>query len=146
MEEIRNAPYLNEEDRISRLPDALIHHIMSFNDAKYAVQASVLSKRWVDVWKSFPFLKFDRSSFSEDKKHSFIMFVDMVFLFREDFDIKRFSVHWEKSANDNRVSMDVNRWSLASVKYNVQEITIAVGQCHNSAYEIPHRLLNCKSL
>ncbi|XP_026409956.1 F-box/FBD/LRR-repeat protein At1g78750-like [Papaver somniferum] len=141
MEEIRNAPYANGEDRISRLPDNLIHLIMSYMDTKDAVQTSVLSKRWIDVWKSLPFLEFHRSSFSEDKTHSFIMFVDNVCLFRGDIDIQRFYVRWKDS-----VTIHVNRWSLAAVKYNVQDISIFISECHNSAYEIPHRLLNCKSL
>ncbi|KAI3955510.1 hypothetical protein MKW98_028455, partial [Papaver atlanticum] len=42
--------------------------------------------------------------------------------------------------------MNVNRWSLHAVKYNVQEITIIIEQLHNSPYKIPHPLLNCESL
>ncbi|KAI3958148.1 hypothetical protein MKW98_020790 [Papaver atlanticum] len=71
----------------------------------------------------------------------------MVFIFRcQYFDIQRFSVQWERSAYDDMVEMHVNRWSLNAVKYNVQEIIIVIGQLHDSAYEIPHRILNCKSL
>ncbi|XP_026426167.1 F-box/LRR-repeat protein At1g55660-like [Papaver somniferum] len=138
-------PYFNREDRISRLQDELIHYILSFVDTKYAVQTSVLSKRWVDIWKSLPVLNFNRSSFSEGKQDSFIMFVDMVLFFRKDFDIQRFSVDWRNLAYDRSAIMNVNRWtSLGAVKYNVQEISILITQC--PAYEIPHRLLNSKSL
>ncbi|XP_026430670.1 putative F-box protein At3g44060 isoform X1 [Papaver somniferum] len=42
--------------------------------------------------------------------------------------------------------MHVNRWIYNAVKYNVQEITMVIEQLQNSAYEIPQRLLNCKSL
>ncbi|KAK1403022.1 F-box domain-containing protein [Heracleum sosnowskyi] len=45
-----------EKDRISRLPDDLIHKILSFVDAKEAVQTSVFSKRWKLVWTTLPFL------------------------------------------------------------------------------------------
>ncbi|XP_017238197.1 putative F-box/FBD/LRR-repeat protein At4g03220 [Daucus carota subsp. sativus] len=49
---------LGDEDRISRLPDELIHRVLSFVDAKQAVQTCVLSKRWELVWTSLPFLRF----------------------------------------------------------------------------------------
>lgn len=47
-----------EEDRISRLPDELIHRIMSFLDTKQAVRTCILSKRWNLVWTTLPFLNF----------------------------------------------------------------------------------------
>ncbi|XP_076932106.1 F-box protein At5g03100-like [Bidens hawaiensis] len=45
---------LNDDDRLSRLPDGLIHHIFSFMDTRYAIQSSVLSRNWRDTWKSQP--------------------------------------------------------------------------------------------
>lgn len=48
----------DEEDRISRLPDELIHQILEFVDTKLAIQTSLLSKRWKLIWKTLPFLKF----------------------------------------------------------------------------------------
>ncbi|XP_026431001.1 F-box/LRR-repeat protein 13-like [Papaver somniferum] len=120
---------------------------MSFVDTKNAVQTCVLSKRWIDTWKSLPFLKFDRDSFSEDRTDSFIMFADMVLLsLREDFDIQKFTVHWKNSAYDDSVMMNVIRWSLTAVEYNVVDLSKQIDQLHITAYEIPHRLLNCRSL
>ncbi|KAK4846400.1 hypothetical protein QYF36_016819 [Acer negundo] len=40
-----------ETDRLSNLPDPIIHHILSLTDTKYAVQTSVLSKMWRHKWK-----------------------------------------------------------------------------------------------
>ncbi|KAL8099801.1 hypothetical protein AgCh_032164 [Apium graveolens] len=48
----------DKEDRISRLPDELIHKILSFVDTELVVQTSVLSKRWELIWMTLPFLKF----------------------------------------------------------------------------------------
>ncbi|XP_074363863.1 uncharacterized protein LOC141704523 [Apium graveolens] len=58
---------IGEEDRISRLPDELIHKIYSFLDAKEAVQSSALSKRWEHVWTNLPFLNFGFSKGLVDK-------------------------------------------------------------------------------
>jgi len=39
-----------EEDRISDLPDSLLHHILSFLPIKDAGITSLLSKRWKPLW------------------------------------------------------------------------------------------------
>ncbi|XP_074360529.1 FBD-associated F-box protein At3g52670-like [Apium graveolens] len=54
-----------EQDRISRLPDELIHKVVSFVDAKVALHTSVLSKRWKLIWTTLPYLnigKYEHSS------------------------------------------------------------------------------------
>ncbi|CAN0891399.1 F-box/LRR-repeat protein 25 [Linum grandiflorum] len=51
-------------DRLSDLPDSILHHILSLvnDDTRYSVRTSVLSKRWTSVWKYIPALTFNRSS------------------------------------------------------------------------------------
>ncbi|KAK0592714.1 hypothetical protein LWI29_024118 [Acer saccharum] len=51
-------------DRLSSLPERLIYHILSLTDTKYAVQTSVLSKKWRNHWTNVHSLNFDHSSFS----------------------------------------------------------------------------------
>ncbi|CAL5010892.1 unnamed protein product [Urochloa decumbens] len=43
-----------DADRLSALPDALLHHIMSFLKAWEVVQTCVLSRRWRHLWVSAP--------------------------------------------------------------------------------------------
>ncbi|CAO2189389.1 unnamed protein product [Urochloa humidicola] len=43
-----------DADRLSALPDALLHHIMSFLRAWEVVQTCVLSQRWRHLWASVP--------------------------------------------------------------------------------------------
>ncbi|CAL4986893.1 unnamed protein product [Urochloa decumbens] len=52
-------------DRLSALPDCILHVIMSFMKARQAVQTCVLSKRWRYLWHSVPCLDID---FDEFKK------------------------------------------------------------------------------
>ncbi|XP_026457006.1 putative F-box/FBD/LRR-repeat protein At1g66290 [Papaver somniferum] len=70
----------------------------------------------------------------------------MVFMFRDHTNIQKLSVPWEGAASGDSVVVNVNRWILFAIKQDVQEITIRIGESHVAAYEIPHRLLNCKSL
>ncbi|KAL6140069.1 hypothetical protein ACLB2K_058370 [Fragaria x ananassa] len=45
-------------DRITDLPDAILHHILFLLPIKTVAQTSVLSKRWRSLWSSFPDLDF----------------------------------------------------------------------------------------
>ncbi|VVA99369.1 unnamed protein product [Arabis nemorensis] len=46
-------------DRISNLPDDVLLTILTSLFTEEAVKTCILSKRWEDVWKQLPFLKFD---------------------------------------------------------------------------------------
>ncbi|KAK1358837.1 hypothetical protein POM88_043311 [Heracleum sosnowskyi] len=73
---VRTKPDNEGEDRISGLPDELIHKIYSFLDAKEAVQASVLSKRWKLIWTTLPCLGFGRyDSLPFDDISRYTMFI-----------------------------------------------------------------------
>ncbi|KAK3011031.1 hypothetical protein RJ639_011935 [Escallonia herrerae] len=64
------------EDRLSSLPDSVIHHILSFIDIKYAVQMSRVSPRYRHLWKSLAALNFDSKLFRSVA--SFDKFVNLV--------------------------------------------------------------------
>ncbi|CAN0891703.1 F-box/LRR-repeat protein 25 [Linum grandiflorum] len=63
MVKIRNTTIQNGSsiDRLSDLPDFIVHHILSFLDARPLVQTSVLSKRWKSLWKYVDALNFSKS-------------------------------------------------------------------------------------
>ncbi|CAN1845880.1 Putative F-box/LRR-repeat protein At5g02930, partial [Linum perenne] len=72
----------NRVDRLSDLPDCILHHILSFLDTKSSIRTCILSRRWRCVWKYVDVLNFSRSSF-EDDLH-FQQHVDQVLSFRSD--------------------------------------------------------------
>uniref|UniRef100_A0A0D9W5B6 F-box domain-containing protein n=1 Tax=Leersia perrieri TaxID=77586 RepID=A0A0D9W5B6_9ORYZ len=55
-------------DRLSSLPDGLLHAILSSLTTKQAVQMGVLSKRWTDLWRSVPRLCLDNGDFLGEGK------------------------------------------------------------------------------
>lgn len=52
-------------DLISGLPDEILAHVLSFVPPKLAVATSLLSKRWMPLWKSTNTLDLDDSSFED---------------------------------------------------------------------------------
>ncbi|KAI3877744.1 hypothetical protein MKW98_020225 [Papaver atlanticum] len=115
---------------------------------KFAVQTSVLSKRWKNIWMSLPYISSDWKSFREggviDAAERFLTFVDKVFEFRNDSVIQKIKLVFV-ILNDISVQA-LNRWILAAVDHNVQRLDINGAHADNLAYEIPYELLNCKSL
>lgn len=60
-----------EEDRISELPDELIHHIFSYLDSRMAVRTCVVSKRWKNLWTTLSCLNY-RPISNHDNCNKFI--------------------------------------------------------------------------
>ncbi|KAI7742903.1 LOW QUALITY PROTEIN: hypothetical protein M8C21_031328, partial [Ambrosia artemisiifolia] len=52
-----------KEDRISNLPDDIIHCILSFLDLKEAIRTSTLSPKWEHKWKKIRDLNFNSGTF-----------------------------------------------------------------------------------
>ncbi|CAL5067958.1 unnamed protein product [Urochloa decumbens] len=51
-------------DRLSALHDDLLHSIISFLSSRQAVQTTVLSRRWRNLWRSTPCLHIDHREFA----------------------------------------------------------------------------------
>ena len=50
-------------DRLSALLDELLHRVFSFLPSQQAVQTTVLSKRWIDLWRSMPAINLNIKEF-----------------------------------------------------------------------------------
>ncbi|KAF9589388.1 hypothetical protein IFM89_023420 [Coptis chinensis] len=113
-----------KEDRISHLPDAMLHHILSFLPTKYAVGTSELSKRWRHLWASVPNLDFDdtlkhsKSSNSERDINNFMNFVDRVLHLHDLPNIHKFSLKCLYTDDESRI----NAWISTALKRKVQDI------------------------
>ncbi|KAL5854404.1 hypothetical protein ACOSQ4_004206 [Xanthoceras sorbifolium] len=87
--DVRNKVQISDKmvgiDRLSSLPDPIIHYILSLTDTKSAVQTCVLSKKWRDHWTNIHSLNFDRSSFG--RWVGFRNFVLHVLQHRKSFDL-----------------------------------------------------------
>ncbi|CAN0841582.1 Putative F-box/LRR-repeat protein At3g18150 [Linum grandiflorum] len=80
-------------DRISELPDSILHHILSFLDTKSAVQTSVLSKQWTSAWRHVHSLNLTLNS---NRYSRYETFVDKVLSLRYPLQVSK--VSWDTFA------------------------------------------------
>uniref|UniRef100_A0A5B6ZJM5 F-box domain-containing protein n=2 Tax=Davidia involucrata TaxID=16924 RepID=A0A5B6ZJM5_DAVIN len=126
------------EDRLSNLPDALIHHIFSFIDTKFTVQTCVLSKRFKDLWTSLPNLNFDTHHFS--RFPLFTKFVSQVLSRRDSSTVSTLNFSRSNFVEPRLMKLVINY----AIRHNVRQLNIMV----SSRRELPSiaLLFNCKSL
>ncbi|EXB55875.1 Putative F-box/LRR-repeat protein [Morus notabilis] len=145
-------------DRISRLPDPVIHRILSFIPTIDVVRMSLLSKRWRRMWYSVPSLEFSDADITHSAFHSrkrFCNFVDKCLKHREasmryisDSFITRFKLDIEyyggRSALDN--------WLSFVIRSNVEEFDLRAkpkfewSYISDSFYCLPEAVLSAGSL
>ncbi|CAN0879084.1 Putative F-box/FBD/LRR-repeat protein At3g49040 [Linum grandiflorum] len=101
-------------DRLSNLPEAVIHHILSFLDIRSAVQTSVLSRQWRCAWKHLSVLDFS-SLFGYNK--SFRKEVEKVLSLRHRLNLSKvvFNEYLEEldAEPDNNMFARVSRYALS---------------------------------
>ncbi|XP_042503888.1 putative F-box/FBD/LRR-repeat protein At1g78760 [Macadamia integrifolia] len=133
-------------DRISDLPDSVIHHILSFLPIKDVIRTSFLSSRWRYLWASVPSLYFDGFVFSPKTK--FVKFVDSVLLRRNGWGIQKFCLRFSDYYCD---TSHAYTWISTAVSHNVQELSVYYYPREHFAlpiclFELPICLFRCKSL
>ncbi|KAI3870638.1 hypothetical protein MKX03_012395 [Papaver bracteatum] len=136
----------SEEDRFSLLPNALIHHILSFvDDMRITVQMSILSNRWRHIWKSLPALTFRYDPIVSNG--IFRDFVNTALMLREDIDLHSLTVVWIDPLNtDIDIADALNTWVLYAVKRKVKKLVFVIGVNKSQSFEFPECVFNCESL
>uniref|UniRef100_A0A0D3GZP0 Mediator complex subunit 15 KIX domain-containing protein n=1 Tax=Oryza barthii TaxID=65489 RepID=A0A0D3GZP0_9ORYZ len=104
------------KDRISELPNDLIHHIMSFLSMKEAVRTSVLSHWWVNKWTCLQSIKLDINWFRLDRE-KFRSSIDKLLLSRDHLDAPMDTFQLDSFAVDRASS-----WINHAIKYNAKVV------------------------
>ncbi|PVH36588.1 hypothetical protein PAHAL_6G112300 [Panicum hallii] len=108
----RSHKKLCEDDRLSDLPDSMLHHIMSFLSAKEAARTCVLSQRWRLLWTSAPCLDISIDQFGNDRVR-FSKFVEHLLQSRAPASLDTFCLH--TCALDRACN-----WIDHAIKHNVR--------------------------
>ncbi|KAL2521711.1 F-box/FBD/LRR-repeat protein [Forsythia ovata] len=119
-----------EGDQISCLPDAILSHILSLIPLKSAVQTSILSKRWTNLWTSITNIEFE-----EEVVNATRYMVDSILSRCTSKQIERFSL----VVNVDVDFEHVKAWVNDAVSRNVRELRL-------KRSIMPQCIFTCKTL
>nr|GEW54271.1 F-box domain, leucine-rich repeat domain, L domain-like protein [Tanacetum cinerariifolium] len=126
-------------DRLSGLPNDLLHKILSLNGLKCAIGNSVLSSRWRYIWTSMPCLDFSTKDFSTLPK--FPEYITNV-LSRRDNLVQVFSINFCFSGDFNKAF--VKQVLSYAFSHNIQQLSITC--LLDNRIQLPLSLFNSQSL
>nr|XP_010911286.1 F-box/LRR-repeat protein At5g02910 isoform X2 [Elaeis guineensis] len=112
-------------DRISNLPLEILEHIFFFIGVRQAVQLSVLSSRWKDLWKSMPDLYFDARDFPPTGDQNWRLFC----LARRVLGLQTWRVRklrvviWEN--RHQSIPISASRWFNFAAQYHADEHSLS---------------------
>lgn len=143
-------------DRLSELPDSLIHVILSLLPMRDVVSTTLLSKRWNNLWTTIPFLNFCEAAIEDDAKQSIRNFVNRALIFWKGQKILKFRIHLYDYF-DMSLAVDVDLCVRFAVVNNVEDLNInleygtldwedPVEDSKNDIYTIPQCLNSCSSI
>ena len=121
-------------DRISELPNSLLCHILSFLPILDAVQTTILSRRWENLWTPLPKHEFDDDCFpySWIESNRFWTFVDRVLSLHDSTDIRKFSIElyrrWKRSSEPTPDNLTlISNWICTAIRHNVVYLDLYLG-------------------
>ncbi|XP_078150677.1 FBD-associated F-box protein At4g10400-like [Carex rostrata] len=136
------------EDRLSNLPDTVLHQILSLLDSQEAVRTCVLSKRWVNLWTFIHSLDLSLPDFkkintqSPNFERSFMRFVDTLLSRREPLlHLHAFRLFCEED-NFTVNHQKINAWILYAVRHNAKVIEVSACLFR----KLPKDIFTCASL
>ncbi|XP_074281987.1 uncharacterized protein LOC141606670 [Silene latifolia] len=137
-------------DRISELPDFILHTILSRLDTKEAGRASVLSKKWYGAWSTIPVLNFKPGYFKseiEDDTRTLERFVEFI-----DKTMQRYITQKSRITKmyltlpkvDEKLESLVDKWIMIAVQNQIERLEIQI--TGGNEYRLPEILFCAKSL
>ncbi|KAJ0015251.1 hypothetical protein Pint_19730 [Pistacia integerrima] len=135
-------------DRISALPDLVLHHILSFLSLKQAVRTSVLSKSWKETWHTCPILVLDEHShgdFARAKEE--LKCIEQTLLNRhmEMISLRKLMISFSCFWNDPEFAALVDRCVCFAIGSNVKELKLQL-PFFWGRYNLPQIVFCAKSI
>ncbi|TVU14402.1 hypothetical protein EJB05_37867, partial [Eragrostis curvula] len=126
-------------DRLSALPDELRRHILSFLPAQEVVRTTVLSKRWIDLWRAVPGINLNIDDFRKGETECgnkiwerFENFVTNLLVLHNAPCLDVFRLKTVFIPRDSRRNVDA--WIRRAIKHNPLVLQLSLGDYD----ELPH--------
>lgn len=133
------------EDIVTALPRNVVDRILELLPVCDAAKTSILSRKWRDIWASFPYLvlnNFFCKKLTAKSESVFRETIDLILL-QHTGDIVRFDL------DVSRVNLssytDIDRWMLYVTRNGVKRLTLNMSD-NISAYKLPSYIFNCRTL
>ncbi|CAM0907273.1 unnamed protein product [Alopecurus aequalis] len=113
-------------DRLSALPDALLHHIMSFLKAWEVVRTCVLARRWRHLWASAPCVDI-RTCYSrrDGAPNEVCDFMNRFFLLRDvEAPVTTLRLRSSDEDDEDFDDDDANTWIMAALKRRARVVHV----------------------
>ncbi|CAN6275761.1 unnamed protein product [Urochloa humidicola] len=128
-------------DRLSALPDELRRRVLSFLPSRQSVQTTVLSKRWVDLWRTVPAINMDFLEFGDFGEEVVALrkmndFTSELLMLHNTNCLDVFRLHIPPYINYRR-RLDVDRWIRRGIKYQPLVLEISVIEDFRHQFHIP---------
>ncbi|KAF2307795.1 hypothetical protein GH714_031814 [Hevea brasiliensis] len=135
----------SDRDRISNLPDPLVHHILSFLEMKELVNLSLTSKQLREFCISTPFLTLN-GLLCEDRRYLLLNSVDRLLAFRKGMKTERISILWPFAAANANEKFRVLMWLCNAIACKVQLIDLQIILHGEDVFSLPAPVFLSESL
>ncbi|KAL7108690.1 hypothetical protein ACP275_06G128000 [Erythranthe tilingii] len=124
--------YLGDDDRISELPDDILVDIISYLSLKEAACTSVLSSRWLNLWKHTHSLNFEAGSGIDKiamqlrnerkgERLKYIAWVNHILQSHESATLKEFRICFDLSKSSQKA---ITKWLAYAFSRQVQRVEV----------------------
>ncbi|XP_071924443.1 F-box/LRR-repeat protein At2g42730-like [Coffea arabica] len=144
------------DDRISQLPDEILVFILSLLTLKEAAQTSVLSSRWINLWKYTPRLDFDASASLDRIERNpkkllgresgrYVNWVNRVMQLHQGLTLDEFRLCFDLGISSQS---EIDKWLEYAFRRTVKRLEVGLSRSRNhfrhpsQCYNFPDRLLN----
>lgn len=139
---------IDDVDRISALPEPILQLIMSFLSFKQLVQISVLSKAWLQAWRTFPVLEIDEMTGRINKGETILKarpyWEKLVrFRHRKMVPIRKLTLKMFRSQEALNLANECIGYAIAN---DVKELELEHMQPLDTWYSLPQMVLCTKSI
>ncbi|XP_074284605.1 FBD-associated F-box protein At5g60610-like [Silene latifolia] len=142
---------LNKMDRLSDLPDCIIHLIISFLGTQEACRTTILSKRWANIWSTGLILDFDPHFFVcyREFGEEFVNFNNFIESTMQRYSEKNLSIRMlrlEYPYIDREMTGRIDGWVGIALQNQVESLSLSFLSVDPPPYALPAILFLAKSL